>query len=78
MFARVMRLQAALAGQGDGMRWSELAVDGGFYDQAHLHRETRELFGASPSTMVAPSANPVAQGFRNLSRKASVSTTIFR
>lgn len=29
--------------------WSRVAVDGGFYDQAHLIREFRALVGLTPA-----------------------------
>ncbi len=80
MFSRVMRLQSALAArtQGQPVRWSELALDAGFYDQAHLIREMRELFGTTPSNLVAPLTNTVARGFQDLSREAALPFSIFR
>ena len=79
-FSRVMRLQAALTlqAQAQPVRWSELALDAGFYDQAHLIRETRELFGTTPSTLLAPPANPVAQGFQDLAREVELQSSLFR
>lgn len=79
-FSRVMRLQAALAWQeqAQSLRWSELALDAGFYDQAHLIRETRELFGATPSTLLAPPTNPLARGFQDVAREVAMSSSIFR
>lgn len=80
MFSRVMRLQSALAvqAQAQPVRWSELALDAGFYDQAHLIRETRELFGITPSTLRAPLTNPVARGFQDLAREIAMPASIFR
>jgi len=31
------------------VRWAEFALDAGYYDQAHLVRDFRELAGATPS-----------------------------
>lgn len=49
--ARVLRFRRALrrleAGR-PGVRWSEVALDCGYYDQAHLNRDFRAFTGASP------------------------------
>jgi AraC-like DNA-binding protein len=51
-FHRVRRLQHAVslaeAGTDRRLGWAGLAVDAGFYDQAHLIQEFRELTGATP------------------------------
>ena len=44
-YARVVRLQRALAMTG---AWSERAHAAGYYDQAHLISEVRELLGTTP------------------------------
>ena len=77
-FARVVRLQAALARRERPVRWSEFAVDAGYYDQAHLIRETRELFGMAPQALLAPLDNPIAREAQALAREASMATTLFR
>jgi AraC-like DNA-binding protein len=50
-FARVSRLQRTLSSiQGaSAFDWSELAVQCGYFDQAHLIHEFRELAGITPS-----------------------------
>ncbi len=48
VFARVMRLQSVLARPTDRESWTERALDAGYYDQAHLIRESRALFGEGP------------------------------
>lgn len=48
-FDRVRRALAA----GPGTFLAEHAADGGYYDQAHLAREFRELAGVSPSRWLA-------------------------
>lgn len=49
--ARVLRFRRALrlleAGKA-GVRWSDVALDCGYYDQAHLNRDFRAFTGASP------------------------------
>src|SRR5688500_17937427 len=53
-FARIVRVRrviaAARATPGeDGPNWSSLALDAGYYDQAHLIDEFRELTGLAPT-----------------------------
>jgi len=50
-FARVIRFQAVLAAyrNDDFPRWADLALDCGFYDQAHLANEFRHFAGAPPT-----------------------------
>lgn len=48
-FARVQRLGQVLALAADPTRdWAEVAVDAGFFDQAHLTREFGAMAGLSP------------------------------
>ena len=53
--ARLLRFQRALQrlGRDDGSRIAEIAQDCGYYDQAHLNRDFRELSGATPREVVA-------------------------
>jgi transcriptional regulator GlxA family with amidase domain len=53
--ARLVRFQRAVAllGCDDGQRFAEIAQECGYYDQAHLNREFRELAGATPGAFVA-------------------------
>lgn len=55
-FFRVARVNAAVQGLAEGIgSWgdlSEFALDYGFYDQAHLCREFKELCGISPGLYV--------------------------
>jgi AraC-like DNA-binding protein len=53
-FARVVRLgrvieRARAVPAGEAINWSALALDVGYYDQAHLVDEFRELTGISPT-----------------------------
>ena len=52
--ARIMRFRRVLGllGRDDGTRLAELALDCGYYDQAHLNRDFRELAGTNPSAYV--------------------------
>jgi len=53
--ARVIRFQHAVRRLGcdDGSRFAEIAQDCGYYDQAHLGRDFRELGGTTPGALVA-------------------------
>ncbi|HKW11355.1 MAG TPA: helix-turn-helix domain-containing protein [Gemmatimonadaceae bacterium] len=55
MFARVARVRHALAKArvAATVDWAALALDAGFYDQAHLSGEVRELTGRTPSEWLA-------------------------
>jgi AraC-like DNA-binding protein len=48
-FQRVQRLQRALAAASHGEPWARIAIEHGYADQSHLHRELRELGGLTPS-----------------------------
>jgi AraC-like DNA-binding protein len=78
-FSRVLRLQQVLRSrQARGAAWSELALDAGYYDQAHLIRDARSLFGATPKALSAPLGDSMASRFRKLSQAADLPSMIFR
>jgi AraC-like DNA-binding protein len=52
-FDRARRALFARAVTGRPLRLAELAVERGYYDQAHLAREFRALAGCAPSQLVA-------------------------
>jgi AraC-like DNA-binding protein len=49
-YGRLVRFETAFERLASlrAVRWAELALDSGYYDQAHLIREFRQLAGASP------------------------------
>ncbi len=51
VFARLLRFQSVLGAYqaADWPRWAELALDCGFYDQAHLATEFRHFAGLPPT-----------------------------
>jgi AraC-like DNA-binding protein len=55
LFSRVVRFRRTLALMRRDQRpsWSRLAVEAGYYDQAHLIREVRVLSGATPAELAA-------------------------
>lgn len=80
IFSRVVRLQAALAAPSTAppLAWSALAADAGYYDQSHLIRDMRELFGVRPAAFVASQGGALAKGFQALARETSLPTALFR
>lgn len=78
LFARVLRLQYAMRRREQQVAWSELALDAGYFDQSHLIRDARQLFGASPQALAAPADGAIARGFESLGRATSLGSTIFR
>jgi AraC-like DNA-binding protein len=68
-YARVLRFQRAVhmlghrdgaswtpdreRGAGRGMSWGEIALECGYFDQAHMNRDFRQFAGASPSELAA-------------------------
>lgn len=55
LYGRVQRLQRTIAhiGTRSAVDWAETAFAGGFYDQAHLIRDFRELVGLTPTEYLA-------------------------
>ncbi|MGH2800722.1 MAG: helix-turn-helix domain-containing protein [Thermoleophilaceae bacterium] len=68
-YARVLRFQRAVRmlghrdgaswidererGAGRGMGWGEIALECGYFDQAHMNRDFRQFAGASPGELAA-------------------------
>jgi AraC-like DNA-binding protein len=52
-FSRIVRLQAALRGVRQGQPLTDVALSCGFYDQAHMTRDFRELAAMSPGAWQA-------------------------
>jgi AraC-like DNA-binding protein len=54
-FARVLRFRHAASElvRPDGRSLAEIALDCGYYDQAHLNRDFREFSGRSPTELMA-------------------------
>jgi len=51
-FARTVRLQRAVRSASTSRNWGRIASDAGYYDQAHLIADFRELVGFTPSAFL--------------------------
>jgi AraC-like DNA-binding protein len=51
-FVRTVRLQRAVRSAGTSTDWGRVAADAGYYDQAHLIADFRELVGFTPVAFV--------------------------
>lgn len=48
-FARTVRLQRAMTMAATSRDWARIAADAGYYDQAHLIGDFRQLVGLTPA-----------------------------
>jgi AraC-like DNA-binding protein len=55
VFGRILRFQRAARdlARPDGPSLCEIALDCGYYDQAHLNRDFREFAGRTPTELMA-------------------------
>ena len=51
-FARTVRLQRAVRRAATSKDWASIAADAGYYDQAHLIADFRELVGLTPGAFL--------------------------
>jgi AraC-like DNA-binding protein len=51
-FARTVRLQRAVRRAATSKDWARIAVDAGYYDQAHLIADFRQLVGLTPGAFL--------------------------
>jgi len=81
LFSRIIRFQGVWQAirRGDHDRWISIALDGGYYDQAHFIREFKEFSGETPSSYVSRShERKLAELFARQNRPASRFFTIPR
>lgn len=55
LYCRLLRFRAVVrqVGRGAPVNWADVALAGGYYDQAHLSHEFRQFSGMAPSRFVA-------------------------
>jgi AraC-like DNA-binding protein len=51
-FARIIRFQRAARAAASGTNWTKIAMDAGYYDQAHMIADFRALVGTTPEAFV--------------------------
>ncbi len=58
--SRILRLRSAqsIAQRAPHPDWAEIAVEAGYFDQAHLIRDFRELLGRTPMSVLSNRAEP--------------------
>jgi AraC-like DNA-binding protein len=59
-FARSVRIQRAVSMAASSNDWARIAMDAGYYDQAHLIADFRDLIGLTPGAFVKRSQEPHA------------------
>jgi AraC-like DNA-binding protein len=76
-YSRVRRFQRALAlaARAPTPTWAHVALDCGYFDQAHLDREWAELTGVSPSEFLALRNTPVKEHHLALPGGSNLSNT---
>jgi AraC-like DNA-binding protein len=62
-YARVLRLQQAVQLRERYSSWAEIAHAAGYYDQSHLIRDCREMYGDSPEALFSLPLSEAAQSF---------------
>jgi AraC-like DNA-binding protein len=77
-FARIVRLQAALAGRREGKTWAEVAYGAGYSDQSHFVNECRRLTGLAPNGLWRQqSGSRLARYFNDGSNRANPLGTVY-
>lgn len=63
LFGRIVRFQGLVHAllSNDVARWASVASEAGFYDQAHMINEFRDLAGAPPITFFQPHDDTIAR-----------------
>jgi AraC-like DNA-binding protein len=65
-FARLARMELALASWRMGASWAEAAVTGGYADQAHLVRDFKRMTGTPPERLLRSGASRRGHAFNAL------------
>ena len=76
LFCRVRRFQRVFGAIEKGPRnWADAAVECGYYDQAHLIRDFRELAGETPAALLARKTDLAAHFVEGLGASHSSNTS---
>ncbi|MEO8359629.1 MAG: helix-turn-helix domain-containing protein, partial [Vicinamibacteria bacterium] len=69
-FSRLIRFQRVFEQkrEGDARAWSQVALDCGYYDQAHFNRDFKAFTGVRPKDIVKD-ADPLTSFFLSVSSK---------
>lgn len=62
-YARVLRLQHAVKLREKHSSWAEIAHAAGYYDQSHLIRDCREMYGDTPEALFSLPVSEATQAF---------------
>ena len=54
MLGRIQRFQRVFRALESSIDWVQVAIQCGYYDQAHPIRDFREFSGAAPASLLAP------------------------
>jgi len=75
LFCRILRFQEVFrAIDRDYQKWAEVAVDCGYYDQAHLIRDFQQFAAQTPAVLLAEST-PLTEAFSRRHRMSYFSNT---
>lgn len=68
MLSRILRFQTVFRSIESGMgNWAQVAVECGYYDQAHLIRDCQEFAGQTP-TLILTNTSPLTESFTRKNR----------
>jgi AraC-like DNA-binding protein len=77
VFARIQRFNNVFRVLGEGERnWVEAAVGCGYYDQAHLIRDCKDLSGNTPAALLAQDADLARHFYRRFGMSHSSNTAM--
>ena len=66
-------MSSAAIGQGSA-NWVDMAIDCGYYDQAHLIRDCKSLSGETPAVLLAEDADLARYFYRRFGMSHSSNT----
>lgn len=76
-FSMIVRFQSAIAHRQNGLDWSDIVFQCGYYDQAHLIKEFNHLSGFSPQNFLTIPTRPLARYYNTPSNMSRFYNTIY-